>query len=541
MAVARKPIPVPPPTPPASAQAQAPRPPPGADAGPSAIAVIDIGSSAIRVEVAEVGPAGLKVLESLKRAVPLGRESFAKGKIERRTLNLAIEVLRGFQEVMRPYDVKHVRAVATSAVREASNQELFVERVFMATGIAVEVITGAEEDRLLWSAVRDAFGRLGRTEHLDSLIVEQGAGHIDFNRLEGGEVVAATSLSLGTLRLANAVVTERRTGAAALDLMKRFVGSSLDEVEHRIPLRRIEHLVVLGGHARFAADRLCPGQRGPIRAVSRAAFQKLAKEVTPLKPEEVSERHNAPIEECEAVGPGLLTYSELLKRTPARQVLIPAVTLRDGLLLDVAAEHTGAQLTELDAQIYASAESLGRRYQYDEAHAHHVADLACALFDALAGEHRLGRRERRLLRVAALVHDIGLYVGTSSHHKHTEYLVGASDIFGVRANEKTMVACIARYHRRALPALTHPVFGTLSRQDRATVSKLAALLRLADALDRDSQRLSLARVELRDDELLLTPDRDQDLALERLALRQKADLFEEVYGRKVVLNRSTTP
>ncbi|MGC4113209.1 MAG: Ppx/GppA phosphatase family protein [Myxococcales bacterium] len=535
MSVARKP-----PSPvPSAPQPPAPRPPP--DAGPSAVAVIDIGSSAIRVEIAEVGPKGLQVLESLKRAVPLGRDSFNKGKIERRTLNLAIEILRGFQEVMRPYEVRQVRAVATSAVREASNQELFVERVYMATGISVEVITGAEEDRLLWSGVRDAFGRQKRTEHLDSLIVEQGAGHIDFARLEGGEVVAATSLSLGTLRLANAVVTERRAGAAGLDLMKRFVGSSLDEVEHRFPLRRIEHLVLLGGDARFVADRLCPGQPGPIRAVSRAAFQKLAKEVAPLSPEEIARRHGAPIEECESVVPGLLTYSELLKRTPAKQVLIPSVTLRDGLLLDAAAEQTGQQLTELDAQIYASAENLGLRYQYDDAHAHHVADLACTLFDALAGEHRLGRRERRLLRVAALVHDIGLFVGTNSHHKHSEYLVGASDIFGVRANEKAMVACIARYHRRALPALTHPGYATLSRQDRATVSKLAALLRIADALDRDSQRLALARVELRDDELVLTPDRDQDLALERLALRQKADLFEEVYGRKVVLNRSTTP
>ena len=538
MAPAPKPPTVTPPPPPAPA---APAARPATDTTPQTVAVIDIGSSAIRVEVAEVGHGPLKVLESLKRAVPLGRDSFVKGKIERRTLNLAIEVLRGFQEVMRPYDVRQVRAVATSAVREASNQELFVERVFMATGITVEVVTGAEEDRLLWSGVRDAFVREGREEHLDSLIIEQGAGHIDFALLSKGEVIAATSLTLGTLRLATAVASERRTGPAALDLMKRFVGSSLDEVEHRFPLRRMDHLVLLGGHARFAADRLAPGQTGAIRTITRAAFQKFAKAVTPLRPEEVSAQYGAPIEECESLGPGLLTYSELLKRTPAKHVLVPAVTLRDGLLLDFAAEHTGIPLTELDAQIYASAENLGRRYLFDEAHAHHVADLSCALFDALAGEHRLGRRERRLLRVAALVHDIGLFVGTSSHHKHSEYLVAASDIFGVRAQEKAMVACIARYHRRALPAATHLGFASLSRADRATVSKLAALLRIADALDRDSQRISLARVELRPEELLLVPDRDQDLALERLALRQKADLFEEVYGRKVVLQRSATP
>lgn len=507
--------------------------------GPQAVGAIDIGSSAIRLEIAELGGGQVRVLESLKRAVPLGRDSFSRGRIDRKTINLAIEVLRGFQEIMRPYGVEQVRAVATSAVREASNQELFVERVYMATGIAVEIITGAEEDRLLWAGVRDAFGREGRDEHLDSLIVEQGAGHIDIALLERGEVVTASSFSLGTLRLANAVASERRSGAAALDLMKRFVGSSLDEVAHRFPLRRIEHLVLLGGDARFAADRLAPGQTGRIRSVPRAAFQRFAREVAVMRPEEIAERFGLPFEDCESVPPGLLTYSELLKRTPAKAALVPAVTLRDGMLLDFAAEQLGKPLTELDAQIYASAENLGRRYQFDEAHAHHVADLAGVLFDALAGEHRLGRRERRLLRVAALVHDLGLFVGTSSHHKHSEYLINASDIFGVRAAEKAIVASIARYHRRALPAATHPGYASLSRQDRSTVSKLAALLRIADALDRGGQRIRLSKVDLRADELVLSIEGEQDFALERLALRAKADLFEEVYGRKVALQRSS--
>ena len=137
------------------------------------------------------------------------------------------------------------------------------------------------------------------------------------------------------------------------------------------------------------------------------------------------------------------------------------------------------------------------------------------------------------------MHDIGLHISASSHHKHSEYLINASEIFGVRPADKALVACIARYHRRALPQTTHLTYLSLSRQERATVSKLAALLRIADALDRShTQRLRIAGLELRPDEVVLTVDTDDDLALERPALRAKADLFREIFGREVVLQRT---
>ncbi|MCX7047403.1 MAG: HD domain-containing protein, partial [Candidatus Sumerlaeota bacterium] len=171
-----------------------------------------------------------------------------------------------------------------------------------------------------------------------------------------------------------------------------------------------------------------------------------------------------------------------------------------------------------------------------EEHARRVADLACDLFDQLKAEHGLGPSERRLLRVAGLLHDIGVFISNRSHHKHSEYIIQASDIFGLRANDKNLAATIARYHRRSGPKPTHPGFTSLTRQERATVSKLAAILRVADALDRShSGKIRSPRIELRPNEAILRLDTSEDLTLERLAMRSKGEMFEEVYGRKIIL------
>ncbi len=515
------------------------------EAAPTALqvqraAVIDIGSSAIRMEIAQRNASGaIEILESLQRAVPLGRDCFAKNRLETRTINLAVEVLRGFQRILQPYDVKAIRTVATSAVREAGNQELFVERIFMSTGLSVEVLTGAEEDRLLYAAVSEAFRADGLSAE-DALIVEQGAGSLELAAIRGGEVVASGSRPLGTLRLASAVGADGKSPAESLDLMRRFVGAALDNVEHTYPLAETPALVILGADARFAAEQLLGhGDQRRIRPIGRAEFLRFATSIGKKRPAELSQRYGLPFEDCQSVGPALLTYAELLKRTPAQTVLVAMASMRDGLLLDLMSERSVARQKELDAQTYASAENLGRRYQFDEAHAHRVADLACALFDALGAEHGLSRRERRLLRVGALLHDVGLFISSNSHHKHGEYIVNASEIFGVRASDKSVVGCLVRYHRRALPQATHASYSALTREDRAVVSKLAALLRVADALDRGhSQAVQLVTAQLGPEELVIKVAGEGDLALERLAVRAKGDLFEEVFGRKVSLQRA---
>jgi exopolyphosphatase/guanosine-5'-triphosphate,3'-diphosphate pyrophosphatase len=189
------------------------------------------------------------------------------------------------------------------------------------------------------------------------------------------------------------------------------------------------------------------------------------------------------------------------------------------------------------AQIVASAASLGRKFHYDEAHSRHVADLSLAIYDSLVREHGMGARERLLLEVGAILHDIGTFIKTSGHHKHGEYIVANSEIFGLNRGDLTIVSNVVRYHRKAPPASNHLNFIALPREDRIVVMKLAAIVRVADALDRGhDQRLRDAAFERREERFVIRSPGAADLSLERLSLAEKGDMFEDVFGLEPVLS-----
>jgi exopolyphosphatase/guanosine-5'-triphosphate,3'-diphosphate pyrophosphatase len=167
--------------------------------------------------------------------------------------------------------------------------------------------------------------------------------------------------------------------------------------------------------------------------------------------------------------------------------------------------------------------------------------MSVQLFRALQSEFHLDPRHELILRVAALLHEIGGFISNRSHHKHSLYLIQNSRLFGLSREDVELVALIARYHRRALPSLNHPEFAALDRDKRITVSKKAAILRIADALDRNHlQQITSPKIALTKDELVITVDGAEDLTLERLALKEKGPLFEDVYGLKVVLREGRT-
>jgi exopolyphosphatase/guanosine-5'-triphosphate,3'-diphosphate pyrophosphatase len=203
----------------------------------------------------------------------------------------------------------------------------------------------------------------------------------------------------------------------------------------------------------------------------------------------------------------------------------------------LAAAASGTALTEdFVNQILNSVREIGRRYQLDESHAANVAENAVLIFQALEKEHRLGYRFEMILTVAAWLHDIGMFIGNSSHHKHAQYIIEHSEIFGLGDEDILLVGMVARYHRRAVPRLSHPAYNALNREQRLVVNKLAAILRVADSLDRShSYSIKDLKVVLTEDQVVLSIDRVGDYTAEKRALASKGKMFEQVYGRSVIL------
>ena len=501
---------------------------------PRTVAVIDVGASAVRVVVAQIAPGERPVvLEEAARATSLGKDTFSSGRIGPQTIEATIRALSGFRRLMDGYGVGEYRAVATSAVREAENADMFLDRVRVRTGLDVEVIDGSEESRLTYLAVRDRLqGHPALVDGL-ALVVEVGGGSADLTLLEAGEPTRAGVYPLGAIRMRQSLGGWRGAHDQRVRLLTRHVANVIGDIREELPVGEARHFVALGRDVRFAATQIVGGDDDEVREVPRAAFVDFCARVEALDQETIAERYALAPVDAETLVPALLVYRALLIETAATHLVIPGVTLRAGLLADLA-RPSGPQSADFSRQVLASAAALGQKYRYDADHARHVARLATRLFDQLEGEHGLSAHDRLLLEVASLLHDIGIFVSLRAHHKHSQYLLSAAEIFGLSSDDQAIVANIARYHRRGPPQKSHLPYMELDRDERVRVNKLGAVLRVANALYAEhAQKVRDLRARREDDTWVLEIAGPGDLTMERLAATARADLFAQVFGRSL--------
>ncbi len=516
---------------------------------PPIMSVIDIGSSGIRMLVAELHDDGtVRTLEELDRPLALGREAFRSGTLSATSIQKAVNVLRQYRERMDAYGVTHVRAVATHAVRAALNRDTFVDRVFLATGIEVEVIEGSQETLLTFAAVQKALATHPEYRQGEALLFELGGGSTEWALLRDGEVVASVTHDLGTVRMREAMRAAENDRRAKTRLMQHNVREMMQVVRRSLPFGKLSLLLAIGSEARFAARVLAPvgGAGGGNGAVEDMAIisvkdvKKLADQIVMLAPDKIATTFSVPPNESESLVPALLTYLEVAKFCQLDSLVVPHESMRDGLVLHMVRSIREGSTILFPEQTIAAAVNLALKYQADEKHGLHVAALARIIFQATRAQHRMGEREQLLLEVASIVHDIGTFVASRGHHRHSFYLLVNSEVFGLSRTDLEIVANLARYHRREGPQSDHPAYASLPRAARLTVNRLAGILRVADALDKGHiQRVQSPRVSVVDDELRIEVGLGEDIALERMALESKGGLFEEVFGLKPALVESS--
>ena len=515
---------------------------PEGSANTKTVAAIDLGSNSLRMVIAEVLPDGrIEVLEQYQRAVRMGQDTFRRSRLGAQRMRAVVAVLRDYRRALELYGVERIRAVATTAVREATNAETFLDRVFMATGLNLEVIGTSEESRLTVSAVRHAVGGALGIDRDETLIADVGGGSTLLTLLEDGEIVNSQSLRLGSIRLQEMLSTSEDPPERSAELLRHHIGNVISSTQVLLPLKRIRSFVAMGGDARFAAREIGkPTASADLYSVSEAEFDKLVRRCQRKTAEELGKLHGLPFEEAETLNPALLVYQILLHHTRAKQMLVSNVSMRDGLLLELARNVTGEEDEALLEGVIHSATSVAEKYRVNPEHARSVADLSVRLFDELQPDHGLGARHRLLLRVAGLLHEVGGFVSSQAHHKHSYYLITNSEIFGLNRNEIEIVAQIARYHRRSVPKPSHLEYVSLRREARLVVNKLAALLRVADALSRGHRQQTRAvRFERQGDEMLIYLPGAADLILEQRSMAIKGDLFEDIYGMKIRLEEAS--
>jgi exopolyphosphatase/guanosine-5'-triphosphate,3'-diphosphate pyrophosphatase len=492
------------------------------------VACVDTGSNGIRFQAAEItGSTSYSILEFERVPIRLGHQVFLDGKLAADTMEATVKAFASFRERIDRLGVQHFRAIATSAVREAHNRDLLVDRIFRETGIQLEIITGSEEARLVHVAVSSRIDLSGGKW----VMVDLGGGSVEVSLVDDSGMLWSESHTMGSVRLLEELSEVANTPGSLRKLFSEYI--SVLRIPAPAQYWEPSGFIATGGNieslAELASAKEDAGGVGHLPLVDLGSAIEL---LSRLSYAERIEQLKLREDRADVILPAALVYQRLAELSRTTEILVPHVGVKDGLILDMADRLFSLETQEVryENQIRQAAVSMGRRYMFDEAHGTKVADLAGSIFDQLHALHGRSEHDRLLLTVASILHDVGSFVAMKGHHKHSLYIISRSEIPGLSGDDMILIGHIARYHR-GMPSRHHAEFMALSAADRIRVSQLASLLRIANGLDKQHRQVVTSVTVTADNgELSVAPMGTGDLLLERWAVGRKTKLFKETFG-----------
>ncbi len=504
-------------------------------AGPIRLGAIDAGSNAIRVVIAELTPTDLIRIEAERVPVRLGHGVFTRGELDKVTIDQAVASFVHFRERFDAHGVTIYRAVATSAVRGASNRDLLLHRLYHEAGIELEVIEGEEEARLVRKATIAALGgnALSKSNTDSSLraILDLGGGSLEVN-LKQGSTWLGYSLPVGTVRLLETFGLDGAIADAEAGMVRRYTATLMQSIYRGVGGAGV--IAALGGNAEALAKIAGDGSN----SFELAALEKALPEIVGATVEQRMERYSVKRDRAEVLGIAALVFATAARQLGISKLVSPGVGIREAVLLELAetareeqARAEGAH----DKALLTTARGFANRMDHDTTHGEHVRQLSRALFHQLRDVHGVPDDRGVLLEVAALLHDVGEVVNPQGHHKHSEYMIRWARLPGLEDTAREMVALIVRTHRKDSARAKQIIAESpLPKDLRKQTMKLSAILRIADSLDTQHQsRVEQVVATRMGDAIVLDlvvrdgPSRDD------AHLLRKADLLKDELGFEI--------
>lgn len=494
------------------------------------IAAIDLGANSIRMTVAQLINDNLKILDKFEHPLRLGKYTFIKRYIGPEALKETINILTIFKQKFEEYGIQKYRAVATSAIRSIENQDFFIEQVRLKTGINIEIIEKSEEERLVYLGLKEQMSNFKSMVKKGLIITKVGSGNVEFSIIKSNEVFFSRSIPIGGLRLRQNLseVSEQHF----LDAMEKYIHSDLKMLEQSIPKLETKYFIGAGTLLRIIHGIINPESS----EINIKDLEKFYNNIKDKSFEQLSSEYNLPIEYADLILPSTYIYLSFLKLSNAKEIRFINLSFTACILKNMAGLFKNKFITK---QMWKSAINIGEKYHFDRKHAIQVSKLAVKIFDALKPLHNLSIKHRFILKLAGLWHDIGIFIKNSEHHKHSHYLISNIEMPGLSKNDTNLIATIARYHRRSMPKKYHEEYISLRDRDRVVVSKLAAILRVADSLDRShSQTVENLKIEIKDNEIIFYTNFKEGGWLEKIHFNNKKNLFLKVFGINIELIES---
>ena len=440
------------------------------------LAAIDVGSNSLHMVVAQADPdGGLTTLWRMKEMVGLGRISFPSRRLTVDAMDRAVVVLRRFQQVAQQRQVEKVVAVATSAVREAENGGDFLERVRNELNLLIRVVSGREEARLIYLGVKHAVDLHGGPHFM----LDIGGGSVEFIIATASEIYYTASEPLGSLRLAERFRED-------VEGCRRFAAGQLRKVHKQVRQLGIDQCIGTSGTIQALASLITP-------PFTRDALEELFGRLAGTTAKERVERFGIEPKRAATIVAGAAVLLAIMETLSIESLIVCPAAIREGIVIAQASAKTDRTAKALRRT---SVLALAQRSDCDRRHARHVAHLASRIFDQTTRLHALPSTAKELLEHAAMLHEVGMHVSDRGYHKHSYYLIRHAALRGFSDDELAVIANVARYHRKSEPDDDHENLAELTAAQRGDVEKLAAILRIAEALDR-SHRQAVRDVAVR--------------------------------------------
>ena len=506
---------------------------------PQRAGVIDIGTNSIKLLVAEESEAKIKVLESLKNVVQLGKDTFFKDRISQESINRTVSILEKYVAILKEYEVTNVRVIATTAVREAQNKDVFVDTVFRRTGFNIEILTPGDVvyfiDAYLYHTLKDKYPLHDK----NLLITELGGGSLDISLMAHGFTLMNVGLPLGTLRLMQFISRLDGTTFENYEAATESIESEFAYLKRSLPAISIDDILLIDESHSSYLSAVLPKRtlQGEFFQITQADTQELTEKVLNRSPEDISAEYKIPIETANTFAGFVIILNTLITFIESKTIYILEASLAEAIVTNEAMDYEISQKYNKANQLISIAISAGRKYGVDLEHARQVAQLSDTLFDLFKEILGLKKTDSLYLTLAAYLHDIGMFIYNRAHHKHSEYIISSIDWFRLSSEEVKIIACIARYHRKGAPAYTHPLYWSLPPAKQILVQKLSSILKIANALDR-SHRQKVKKIEIkinRSNEITLLVTVQGNFILEKIDFTEKKGMFEELSGNKLTL------
>lgn len=502
-------------------------------------AAIDVGSYEVNLKIYELSARrGIRVVNHVRHRMELGKDAYATGRIGAELVDELCGVLNDFQRIMKEFGVEEYRACATSAIRETKNNIVLLDRIYLKTGIRLEVLSNSEQRFIGYKSIASNSEKFQEIIEKGTAIVDVGGGSIQISLFDKDNLVTTQNIRLGTLRLRERLVdvAERTVRYAAV--IEELLNNEM-RTYRKLYLkdRNIRYMLLVGNYIQYINKYI--HKEHEINQITKEEFITFYDEFIQKGQMTMAAELGISTENSSLLLPTLVIYKRLLEETGAENVVILGMDLGDGLAFDFAERKKILKPQHnFENDIIEAARNIAKRYHTNRNHTLTMEKNALAIYDKMKSIHGLGKRERLLLQIAVLLHDCGKYINMAQSSECSYNIIMATEIIGLSHMEREIVANVVRFNSGSvLPFEELAVSSLLERAEYMTIVKLTAILRVANALDRShKQKIKDIRVNVKDNHTMqILVDTVEDLTLEQTLFMEKAEFFEDVFSIRPIL------